>query len=135
MNIITRLTVKLTTLNQRLLNTILQFGIPRYGKKLVLLVSIFSGLQQLKKVTHEDLESLNVELGLASCSEALEFPALVSKQVWDRYDFQDSELDGTKECSAISLFNKVPTWLRYDTNEKMLRDIRDVLTHSDYRAA
>lgn len=135
MNLISKLTLGLERLNHRLLGTILQFGLPQYGKKLVLLVSIFSGLQKLKVVTQEDLENLNVELGLASCPEALEFPALVSKKVWKGYRFEDSLVEGNKEGSIQAIFDNVPKWLLYANSEKMLADIRSIVNHTALKTA
>lgn len=130
MNLIGAVTESLRRLNQRLLKMILQFGLPRYGKKLVLLVSIFSGLRHLKTVTSTDLEKLNAKLGLASCTEALEFPALVSKTVWERCEWDGDSLKNACHGSAADLVCRIPKWLRYDTSEVMAKDIRNVVIHS-----
>lgn len=100
MNLIGTATEKLERCNRRLLGVILRFGLPRYGKKLMLLVGVFSGLRHLKAITPDELERLNATLGLASCPEALEFPAMVSKRIW-----KGIELEGV--ISTLHL--KVPT--------------------------
>lgn len=125
MNLIGRVTKKLERLNGRLLDVILRFGVPRYGKKLMLLVSIFSGVRHQEPLTSVELERLNATLGLASCTEALEFPAIVSKRIWKQCDLQQEDLSKPQQLLA-----KIPQWLRYDNDEKMVDDIRKVVNHS-----
>lgn len=135
MNLIGTATEKLARVNQRLLKMILQFGLPRYGKKLVLLVSVFSGLRHLNAVSTTDLEHLNTTLGLASCPEALEFPAMVSKTVWERCEWDDRSLKVACQGSSAELVRCIPQWLRYDTFDVMAEDIRNVVRHSQLQTA
>jgi len=135
MNLIGRVTAKLQRLNRRLLGVILRFGLPRYGKKLMLLVSVFSGLRHLNAVTPVDLERLNTKLGLASCPEALEFPALVSKAIWKGCELDEVDFNTPCERSTDAVLAKIPQWLRYDTNEAMAEDIRSVVDHTRLQAA
>lgn len=135
MKLIVKMTEKLQNLNRYLLGVILQFGLPRYGKKLMLLVSVFSGLRHLKAITPVDLERLNTHLGLASCTEALEFPALVSKVIWKGCKLNDVDFNTTCSQSTEAVLENIPKWLRYDTDEKMAEDIRNVVNHARMQAA
>ena len=135
MNLIGTATEKLERCNHRLLGVILRFVLPRYGKKLMLLVGVFSGLRHLKAITPDELERLNATLGLASCPEALEFPAMVSKRIWKGIELEGVDLNTASESTYDKLVANIPQWLRYDTNEVMVDDIRGVVNHTRLQAA
>lgn len=121
MNPITSITERVNRLNHRLLTRLLRVGLPRYGKRLLFIVSLFAGLKQLSPTEVVDLEVLNEKMALASCAEALEIPVLFSKRIW-----KNCNLD-PRSTGADQVVNAMPSWLQYGDSAKMLEDARTVI--------
>lgn len=127
MKVIDRVTHKVETLNGRLLGAILKVGLPRYGKKLVFIASLFVGLKGKSSASVPGLTVLNEELKLASCTEALEFPAMFSQSIWGSCDLNHLT-PGCVEDTSRDLVNHVPSWLQYAPIEQMVQDTMRVVT-------
>lgn len=127
MNLIDRFTARVESLNRRMLASLLKVGLPRYGKRLVFVVSLFAGLKHDAPVVAEDLMVLNDELQLASCHEALEFPASISGNIWNQCDLDAVGCQRDIDNSSRALVEQMPMWLRYSTFEKMVEDAKEVI--------
>lgn len=127
MNLIQQVTSQLATLNRKLVTHILAVGMPRYGKKLVFVVSLFVSLKRNKVGSSADLCMLNDELRLASCVEALEFPAMFSSKVWESCDINSKACKPTLEEGSKAVVDIMPKWLQYDSIEHMVADAKQVL--------
>ena len=126
MNLVQSLTRAVARLNRQLLCRLLSVGLPRYGKRMLFVVGLCYWLRGRQQLDHETLQVINEHLKLASCPEALEFPALVSSHFWE------SELGLPKDhkeavvCGA-NLVESMPAWIRYASPEKILVDIMEVM--------
>lgn len=118
MNPITSITERVTALNKRLLTRLLRIGLPRYGKRLLFVVSLFAGLKQLSPTAQVDLELLNEKMDLASCTEALEIPVLFSQRIWGGCDLK---------AGAAQVVDAMPSWMQYGDTAKMMDDARMVI--------
>lgn len=127
MNPITSITERISALNKRLLTRLLRVGLPRYGKRLFFVVSLFAGLKQLSHTELKDLELLNEKMKLASCAEALEIPALFSKRIWENCDLDKAVACGSLKAGADQVVRAMPSWMQYGDTAKMVEDARTVI--------
>ncbi|MNU63966.1 hypothetical protein D3C71_532320 [compost metagenome] len=127
MNPITSLTKVVAGANKRLLTRLLRVGLPRYGKRLLFVVSLFAGLKHLSHNELKELEALNEKMSLASCTEALEIPVLFSKRIWGDCDLDQTVANGSLEACSLKVVSAMPSWLQYSDTEKMLEDARTVM--------
>lgn len=114
---------------------ILSILLPSNGKRILVLTSLHAQLVQRGVFQAETLHKLNQTLCLARSDEALNLPTAVSGRLWD-----SSQLDliirdiHTKDTGSVclpyqeakrvseSIVAILPSWLRYDDNEHMVRD-------------
>lgn len=110
--------------------------LPNRGKRLIMLTSLHARLVRDGVFHNETLSKLNQSLYLASSEKALELPASVYNQVWDaekvktilteidgKYDGETCLLYEDAKKVSQSIITLTPAWLRYDTEEGMLRDV------------
>lgn len=127
MNPITAITERVSRLNHRLMTRLLRVGLPRYGKRLMFVVSLFAGLKQLSHTELKDLELLNKKMSLASCTEALEIPVLFSKRIWKNCDLDQAIACGSLGAGADQVVKAMPSWMQYGDTAKMVEDARTVI--------
>lgn len=110
--------------------------LPNRGKRLLMLTSLHARLVRDGVFHNETLTKLNDSLFLASSEKALVLPASVYNQLWDAEKVKNimAEIDGKYDGDTCLLFDDArrvsqsiisltPSWLRYDTNEQMLKDL------------
>lgn len=127
MNPITSLTKVVRAANKRVLMYLLRVGLPRYGKRLLFVVSLFAGLKHLSHNELTELEVLNEKMSLASCTEALEIPVLYSNAIWKGCDLDKTVANGSLDACSLKVVSEMPSWLQYSDTSKMLEDARTVL--------
>lgn len=110
--------------------------LPNRGKRLMVLTSLHARLVRDGVFHEETLSKLNQSLYLASSEKALELPASVYKQLWDAEQLKSimKDIDGQYDGETCLLYDDakkvsqsiiplIPSWLRYDSNERMLQDV------------
>lgn len=127
MNPITSITERVQDLNKRLVIRLLRVGLPRYGKRLLFVVSLFAGLKHLSHTELKDLELLNSRMDLASCTEALEIPVLFSQRIWKNCDLDQAIACGSLVAGAAQVVNAMPAWMQYGDTARMVEDARTVI--------
>lgn len=127
MNPITSLTKAVASLNRRLLLRLLRVGLPRYGKRMLFAVSLYTGLKHLAHNDLQELEVLNEKMSLSSSTDALEVPALLSRSIWANCNLDETIATGSLDACSLKVVEKMPTWLQYADMKKMLEDARTVM--------
>lgn len=139
MKLLQRFSGLLRRANKRMIDFALTFGMPRYGKRMIFVVTLFVGLGRSNVVEMSALDKLNESLGVASNTEALKFPASLSQRIWGCDDLtcvakalDDSHVSDYQAPAAISaacdvVVSMMPKWMRYATEEKMLDDAKKVV--------
>lgn len=113
----------------------LSFILPANGKRILVLTSLHAQLVQRGVFQAETLHKLNQSLCLAQSDRALELPATVSGRLWDATQLDTiveeihSRASGPvclpyQEAKRVSesIVAILPRWLRYDTDDVMVRD-------------
>lgn len=108
--------------------------LPRNGKRMLLLTSLFVEVAQIDPTERSYLQELNQRLKLASHVDAMVIPARMHQRFWCKTALsrllkgrpaQPSEAEIWEAAQRVLAF--APLWVRYDTEERMLMDIREVL--------
>ena len=89
-------------------------------KKRFITITVLYCLLEKEDVNTQMLKKLNKSLRLANNDDSLTLPELVTKVVWDH------QLDSinTNEITACDkIFDKLPPYLKYDTDDKVKADI------------
>ena len=60
---------------------------------------------------------------------------MVSKRIWKGIELEGVDLNTASESTYDKLVANIPQWLRYDTDEVMVDDIRGVVNHTRLQAA
>lgn len=148
MSVVNSINQRLGRLNRRLRNSILSIALPRHGKRMFFVVSLFVALGDKDAEAKEALHLLNEKLKVSSTDEALNFPATLSSRVWGKgrlmcalggkctrgyandIAFQE---DLQKMCDYVLLL--MPSWLRYGSKDEIVQDIKAVVeTSAEYRS-
>lgn len=127
MNPITSITELLAKVNKALVTKLLRVGLPRYGKRLFFVVSLFAGLKHLSHNELSELEHLNEKMSLASSTEALEIPALFAERIWRNCDLDKAVSCGSLKAGADQVVSAMPSWMQYGDTAKMVEDARTVI--------
>ena len=135
MAILGALTRRLRRLNEVLVGTLLSFLLPKYGKRMLFVVSLFTLVGGDKAKKHEILSQLNRVMHLAEDERALDFSAVIANKVLNQQDMKQLLLGALHgrhigddlplsevRVLARTLLEKTPLWLRYDNEEKMVYD-------------
>lgn len=138
MKLVQRFTSILSRLNRSLLESLLQLGMPRFGKRLVFVVSLYVGLNTASRAPFEALQALNDRLKVADNVLALELPAMASKAIWgtkaQRCVVGASESLGGRQCQeelsrvSAAILAVTPKWMRYAPPAEMLDDVEAVVS-------
>lgn len=127
MNPITSITELVARANKALVTRLLRVGLPRYGKRLLFVVSLFAGLKHLSQTELGDLERLNEKMGLSSSVEALEIPVHFAERIWRNCDLDKAASCGSLKAGADQVVNAMPSWMQYGDTAKMVDDARMVI--------
>lgn len=114
---------------------LLSFLLPMRTKRMLVMTSLYAQLVQQGVFQEETLEKLNDTLELADSPDALQFPMLISRRLWDEDKLAEAirqihgHYDGQaclpyEEAKRVSqsIISLVSPTLRYDTSENMVRD-------------
>lgn len=125
----------LKKINNQLLDSFLTFVIPRYGKRMIYIVGVFTVLGGKNAKDHELLCRLNKLMHLCQDDRALDFSAIVGNKALSSKNIDALVLeichgrqitDGVKideaKLLAKYIIEKTPNWLKYDSEEKMTYD-------------
>jgi hypothetical protein len=126
---------RLRRLNEVLVGTFLTLFLPKYGKRMLFVVSLFTFVGGDKAKRHEILCQLNRVMYLAEDERALDFSATISNKVFNQQELREllvSTLHGRELTTELpltevrqlaqKLLERTPRWLRYDNEEKMAYD-------------
>lgn len=107
------------------------YRLPEKGKRLFVLVSLYSRLSGKNYPNHRELSEVNLRFSLTQNPRALSFPALAAGKVWTsilplkQVTFHD---DRNREHYINRLVKKTPCWLWYADSETRRKDIHALIT-------
>ena len=110
--------------------------LPLRIKRLIFISSVFGNTTQ-KSVDQETLKRLNLVMQLASSEEALGFPVLLSHAIWrgketvyvDAKTFLNADRNPEFVSCLKQIVESTPNWLRYDSNDGMENDLRQLFSN------
>lgn len=107
------------------------YRLPEKGKRLFVLVSLYSRLSGKCTFDQRELREINSRFSLTKNPRALNFPALAAGKVWtsilplEQVTFHN---DRNREHYVNRLVKKTPCWLWYADSETRRRDINALIT-------
>ena len=101
--------------------------IPANKKRFITMTVLYCMLEK-KDVTKQMLEKLNHTLKLSTHDEAIIIPGIVTRVVWDD-QIRDLDIKNCTTCDACDkVLEKLPSYLKYDTEEKMRADLEQMIS-------
>jgi hypothetical protein len=113
--------------------------LPMHGKRLIFITSLYCYVARLDELQDEALNRLNQAMYLAKNGHALRFPAAVSGVVWNGIGIQsvlsmDVLNNDASPLKTLEIAERVvalsPSWLRYSSRNKMVRDVRALINNT-----
>lgn len=100
-------------------------------KRFIFVTSLWCWMNHIDKPTACAMEELNERFKLVMRSKALLFPAAMSKMVWGKIDLATIHTRYKQrkiriEDAVTELMRCAPSWVRYDSDELLLRDVEAI---------
>lgn len=107
---------------------LLWYRTPDQSKRMCVLASLYAKLMECDPSDRECLEFINRQMGLSRDTNALKFPAAISRWIWRNIlPIRRIRLDTNKEHYIARLVKKTPCWLWYADTETRHEDIRQLV--------
>jgi len=102
----------------------LWYRTPDQSKRMCVLASLYARLMECQPDDRECLERVNQEMGLSRDTNALKFPAAISRWIWKNIlPIKRIDLEH-EEHYVARLVKKTPCWLWYADAETRYQDIQ-----------
>ena len=125
----------LKNFNTKIINVFLTYAIPKYGKRMIYVVSLFASVGGKDAKSHDMLVQLNKVMQLSHDERALDFSAMIANRTLNSSELnklisdvcgQDKEKPfydlNDARVIARKVVSQTPRWLRYDSEDKMTYD-------------
>jgi hypothetical protein len=105
---------------------------PKYSiKRFMFVASLYCWMNHIEKPTSSAMVELNDRFKLVKRSNALLFPAAMSKLVWGKVDLKSiherfKERKMQIDEVVTELMDRAPNWVRYDDDVQLTRDVEQI---------
>ena len=100
-------------------------------KRFIFVASLYCWMNHIEKPTAGAMAELNDRFKLVKRSNALLFPAAMSKMVWGKIDLETMHKRFKERKMQIDevvteLMARAPNWVRYDDDAQLTRDVESI---------
>jgi len=121
---------KLNKLSKQIGGGVLGLVLNQKMRRMILVVSTATYLHTLSKSKECKLSDLNDACRLSHNVKALDFPATLSKGIWEGSELDNLDLHGGHDSIVAKIMDNIPSWLRYGRYSDMQNDVQHAVSFS-----